>query len=142
MQSPLVDFKVHRRDVLECQHLDREGRYAHDGRIGGADNVAGFEVFGFNVGEMQCHVLACDGPFGGFGVDLEAFDGGSLSGGHDKNGVADLDIAGVQSAGDGEGVLNATAEDVIDCHAQRFLQRTSDWFGGFEERYERGTGIP
>ena len=63
---------------------------------------------------MEDEVLACDGPVGGGGVDFDGFYGGGFFGGHDEDGVADLKGAGVKTAGDGEGVLDATAEDVVD----------------------------
>ncbi len=63
---------------------------------------------------MEDHVLACDGPVAGLGVDLDTFDGGAFAAGYGDYDVADLDAAGVEAAGDGEGVLNAAAEDVVD----------------------------
>ena len=63
---------------------------------------------------MENEVLASDGPVGGCGVDLNGFYGGGFAGGHDEDGVAGLEGAGVKTAGYGERVLDAAAEDVVD----------------------------
>lgn len=80
----------------------------------GTDDVSRFEVFSVDVGEMKDEVLTCDGPVGGRGVDFDGFYSGGFAGGHDEDGVASLECAGVETAGYGEGVLDAAAEDVID----------------------------
>ena len=63
---------------------------------------------------MEDEVLARDGPVRGCGVDFDGFYGGGFAGGHDEDGVAGLEGAGVETAGYGERVLDAAAEDVVD----------------------------
>lgn len=63
---------------------------------------------------MEDEVLTCDGPVGRGGIDFNGFYGGGFARGHDEDGVAGLERAGVEAAGYGEGILDAAAEDVVD----------------------------
>ena len=114
MQPPLMNFNMHRRDMIECKNFYCEGSYAGDGGRRRTDNVAGFEIFGVDVREVEDEILASDGPVGGGGVDFNGFYGGRFAGGHDEDGIGGLEGAGVETAGDGEGVLDTAAEDVVD----------------------------
>ena len=49
MQPPLMDFHVHRRDMIEREDFNREIRYAGNRGRRGTDNVAGFEIFSVDV---------------------------------------------------------------------------------------------
>ena len=63
---------------------------------------------------MENEILASNGPVGGCGVDFNGFYGGGFAGRHDEDGVAGLEGAGIETAGDGERVLDTPAEDVVD----------------------------
>lgn len=118
MQPPSMHIHLHGQHMFKRQYLRRKRADVLDRLLRAADDVADTEVHGIDVGEVEDYDLACDGPVGGFVLDFDAFDGCRLARWHGQDAVADLQTAGVDLAGDGERVGNATAEDVRDGEAE------------------------
>lgn len=132
----------HRRQVLERQDFRGEGREVGNGRGGVADDGAfGDEVGGFDGGEVEDDVVTGDGPVGGVRVDVEGLDAGGGAAGLNEDGRADLEGAGIEAAGDGNGVLRG-GEDVGDGHAERGFDGVGTRLGGVEGGGEGGAGVP